>query len=742
MISVILVILTGITLAFGLVMLFSGSGKDQRTISRLALGEVIVWTVITVAVFATPWQLPNNEISMIETGCLMVLAVSLLFYYFTYYTETSRRLLHDTKARLGLMTEHSGEMYFVINPRGLMTEINNAVLRLSGYKREDLIGAPIRKFIDPEDYPKVYDRIIDAVKSGVTANQTVNLRLSSGELRRIDVRVSPVLRDGRTVELIAIARDLSTERRALSQAQFLATVITESRLPLMIFGDDGKVMVWNRGMESLTGFSRTQAIGRAYDDMLSDVPDLRLEAAAGDGTFSAELLLSTPKEDVPTLLTVWRVDIEIGTSAYAVYFQNLTRQRKLEEQLLHHQRMEALGKLAGGVAHDFNNVLTIISGNAAILKKRADLDEKFIPHLDGIIRSTRRGASLTEQLLTFSRRHPFTPKRMDLEVLIDDTVDLISHAGWSKIDFEVSIEPNVPPVMIDPGRIQQALMNLCVNARDAMPDGGTIALRATRVSFLDPHVLPRGVSAQPGTYVRLDVTDTGTGMDHDTVEHIFEPFFTTKGPSKGTGLGLANVHGIIQQHRGWLEVESAPGKGTTMTIMLPEASSYKEEDEEKDLDLPALEEMERHQQATPSESESESGDHLLGHETILLVDDEALVREVGKTALELYGYTVIAASEGREAIELYEVDRDKIDIVVLDWAMRDVSGREVLQKIREKDDKVPVLIQSGVWHVKQRDELIGQGANGLLTKPYLPETLIEEIRRLLHKPDVTEEVED
>jgi CheY-like chemotaxis protein len=221
-------------------------------------------------------------------------------------------------------------------------------------------------------------------------------------------------------------------------------------------------------------------------------------------------------------------------------------------------------------------------------------------------------------------------------------------------------------------------------------------------------------------------------MDKATLDHIFEPFFTTKGPSKGTGLGLANAHGIVRQHRGWIEVNSKPGQGSTFRILLPEADAFEENlPDSAVIEPPQKSSDDGMDDGLKTERPLPKRQRLHGNETILLVDDEELVREVGKTALELYGYTVISASEGKEALEIYEREPDRFDIVVLDWAMRKTGGSEVLQEIRKRGDNVPVLVQSGVWHIRQREELMQQGADGLLTKPYVPEALIREIRALL-----------
>lgn len=734
-------VLTLLALGAALFRLFALGKVRTWNAPRLILAELIVWASLTWVVMEVHWNLSGLEVFLLEIGYLTMLVLAYLFFLIALHNEELDRVADEAQGRFTLLEDLSELPTFSLSLEGLVLDANRAFLRTVGGDTGEILGRSFGDRLHHDDLPELENRIQQVQTTGSVAEFSVRFRLQDRSYRRVKLLIAPVYHHGQVVEVLGTSWDLTQEHRAVSQASFLAAVITESNQPIFTINEDGVILVWNRGMESLTGIARTSAVDKAYTDLLTDVPDIILECAAGGGTFTTELLLRNSAISIPVLLTAYEVDIKGQPSAYAVYVQDLTRQRKLEEQLLHHQRMEALGKLAGGVAHDFNNVLTIISGNAAILKKHTKLQPKFIPHLDAIIRSTRRGASLTEQLLTFSRRHPFTPRRMDVENLIEDTVDLISHAGWQGIHFEVSVEPNVPPVMIDPARMQQVLLNLCVNARDAMPAGGTIHITARRKDYLSERDLPRGESAQPGTYISISVRDNGIGMDRATVARVFEPFFTTKGSSKGTGLGLSNAHGIVQQHRGWIEVESIVNKGSTFHILLPSAERFEQDSKgdrrtdggEHELTQSMLDDD---RFALASEDE-EHAQPLEGSETVLLVDDEALVREMGKTALELYGYTVITASDGREALDLFERHRDKIDVVVLDWAMRDVGGREVLRKLREEGERVPVLVQSGVWHSRQTDELLRQGADGVLMKPYLPEKLIEEIRSLL-KSDSTE----
>jgi len=719
--------------------------------SRWVFAGTLVWAFITALTHLSVSLAHEPALPSTQIGYELLLPVLFLFFIVAYLREQYQQHLADSEATYRLILDNAEELVYQVDLQGRIIFANNTALMVSGYRWEEARGKHFVRVVHRSDLEHVVRITKEKVLKGERARYNVRMITRSGDVRHLDATVVPILRAGHVIATQGIARDVTNERRALNQAQFLASVITESEAPILIFDEDGKITVWNRGLEHLTGFKRADAIGSSFDDLFPDVPDLLLETAARGGVFTMEFHVPVDEGYIPTLLTAYRVMMPDKHAAHAVFLQDISRQRKLEEQLLHHQRMEALGKLAGGIAHDFNNILTIISGNSAILKNRPDLPEELKHYVDAIVRTTKRGANLTSQLLTFSRRQPFTAQRIAVDELIEDTVDLIAHAGWEGIRFETSVEPNLQPLWGDSGRLQQVLMNLCVNARDAMPEGGTLTIRCRRHDILDESDIPPGSEGVVGMYCAIEVADTGIGMDEDTVDKIFEPFYTTKSPSKGTGLGLANVHGIIRQHRGWIEVDSKVGKGSVFRIVLPTADTFaltetgrkarlkQEQEEDSDVTDVLLSTSDHLLVNTRSESDEDSdlepevtgSAQLRGSETVLFVDDETLIRDVGEAALEMYGYRVLTASSGREAVEILNAHPGGIDLIVLDWSMKDMDGKGVLDVLEDNGLEIPVLMQSGVWPATQKKKLFDHGARGFLSKPYMPDNLVSEIRRIL-----------
>jgi PAS domain S-box-containing protein len=391
-------------------------------------------------------------------------------------------------------------------------------------------------------------------------------------------------------------------------------------------------------------------------------------------------------------------------------FWDITEQRCLEAQLRQAQKMEAIGQLAGGVAHDFNNLLTAILGNLSLLADHVGPDPAAQDMLRAGEAAALRAANLTSQLLGFARRALLRPEATNLNILIDEVVGLLRHTIDPRIIIEVRHDPNLWPVLADAGHVSQVLMNLCLNSRDAMPAGGHLLIE-TANAVLRPEKVRHQLEAHSGDVVCLRVSDTGLGMTEEVRAHLFEPFFTTKGQGKGTGLGLATVFGIVKQHHGWIECTSQPREGTVFSIYLPR------------FHLP------RPQNAESDPMRPESG-QLKGTETILFVDDEPILRNLGRTILQQHGYRVLVAEDGIEAIELFQREQGKIDLVILDLTMPRLSGRDTLRELRLLDTEVRVLFASGFSHeqlsIEEQEQTVG-----FVAKPYRPRELVSLVRQTL-----------
>ncbi|MFW6181322.1 MAG: ATP-binding protein, partial [Spirochaetota bacterium] len=390
------------------------------------------------------------------------------------------------------------------------------------------------------------------------------------------------------------------------------------------------------------------------------------------------------------------------------YLFDDTGRKVLEEQLRQAQKIEAIGVLAGGIAHDFNNILTAINGYSELLVSCLHEDETMRSYAREIQSAGNRAASLTRQLLAFSRKQLLRPREVNVNRLVIDLERMLRRIIGEGVRLETELDPRLHPVVIDPGQLEQVIMNLAVNSRDAMPGGGTLRVVTSNVT-LEEQFVSRHVGSRPGEYVLLEVSDTGVGMDRETQERIFEPFFTTKEVGKGTGLGLATVYGIVKQSGGYISVESEPGEGSTFRIYLP---------------LPS---PKRRQEEKPAERAGGGR----GHETILLVEDETAVRSMLYSSLKGYGYRVIQAADGAEALQVFEQAAEPVHLLVTDVVMPRMNGEELAEEITRRNERVKVLFMSGYTD----REIHWKGAppedRCYLQKPFAPDQLARRVRELL-----------
>lgn len=386
--------------------------------------------------------------------------------------------------------------------------------------------------------------------------------------------------------------------------------------------------------------------------------------------------------------------------------RDITDRKRLEAQLLQAQKMKAIGTLAGGIAHDFNNLLMGIEGHTSLMFLDIDADHPHCEHVSGIEDMVKRGAHLTKQLLGFARGGKYEVKPTDLNDLVEKSAEMFGRTK-KEIRIHTKCEKDVWTVSVDRAQIEQVLLNLYVNAWQAMPGGGDIYIRAD--NFILDENSARTFGARPGNYVRLSVTDTGVGIDEEVQQRIFEPFFTTREIGRGTGLGLASAYGIIKNHGGIINVYSVKGQGTTFTIYLPSAKGLISEQ-------------------NPEEREKEI---QKGHETLLLVDDEAIIIGVGRDMLTALGYEVMLARSGQEAIEIYKKNKDKIALIILDMIMPDMNGGDAYDTLQEINPNIMVLLSSGYSIDGQASEILERGCNGFIQKPFSMSQLSEAIRKIL-----------
>jgi two-component system, cell cycle sensor histidine kinase and response regulator CckA len=394
-------------------------------------------------------------------------------------------------------------------------------------------------------------------------------------------------------------------------------------------------------------------------------------------------------------------------SVLVVNSRDVTAQKHLEAQLRQAQKLEAIGQLAGGVAHDFNNLLLVITGHSALLAQDKALKGPSKNSVIEILRAAEQAAGLTQQLLAFSRQQLLTPKLVDLNSVVSETRSLLRRLIGEDVHLVTELQRRLRPVKVDPSQLQQVILNLAVNARDAMPQGGTLTLKTRNLALESP---PQTDPLTPGQ-VLLEVIDTGCGMTPEVQARIFEPFFTTKPEGKGTGLGLAVAHGIIQQSGGRIQVRSHPGAGTAVSIYLPAAKGP----------------VEKPKKSAPGKSAK-------GKETILLAEDEEAVRHVTARILETFGYRVLQARSGEEALSLAQNHPDTINLLLADVVMPGMSGRQLADALHARNPGLKVLFQSGYTDDAVLRHGVIQAEVAFLQKPFTPNALAKKVRQMLERP--------
>jgi two-component system cell cycle sensor histidine kinase/response regulator CckA len=396
--------------------------------------------------------------------------------------------------------------------------------------------------------------------------------------------------------------------------------------------------------------------------------------------------------------------------ANAALLRDIEERHKLEEQLLHAQKMESMGTMAGGIAHDFNNILNIIQGYASLLQGYGARNKEIAESLTVIHQSVQRGSTLVQQLLTLARKTRTEFNSVNTNGLIEELIALISQTFPKTIALSTTLEPDLPPVTADQNQIEQALLNLSVNARDAMPEGGRLTFKTHTVNGA---ALRSGDATKDGQYVCIEVSDTGTGMDESVRKRIFEPFFTTKDVGKGTGLVLSVVYGIVQNHGGFIDVESKPGTGTCLRLYLPASlSGLSHEQPSVDLD-------------------TETTATSLGSATVLLVEDEQDMLNVLERILLQHGYKVLKATDGEKALEIYRCHYQAIDAVLLDIGLPKISGQDVLLEIKNENPDVKIIVASGYLEPELKAQVDRAGVNHFLHKPYMLDEVVKAVQSVM-----------
>ena len=657
---------------------------------------------------------------------LALFASSIVVLYGALIVFTARALERiDTQRRAGEARERAViaaalDCIITIDARGRVLDFNPAAERVFGYSRAQAVGREMGALIVPP-------RLRDAHRGGLARfaetgeTNIVGKRLELTAMRAdgsefpVEVEVSRLRQSGEAA-FVGQVRDISERVAAHQTTSRLAAVVESSRDAIVAAELDGTITAWNAAAERIYGYPADEVIERSVslllpDESMGDLPRLLERLRAGESFDRDALHLRRNGERVHVSLTVFPILGRSGEPiAAAMIVRDLTERRSLEEQLRQAQKMEAIGHLAGGVAHDFNNLLTVISGFAQVARRRIGAGPGG-PELGEIDKAARRAAELTHQLLAFSRRQLLDPVALDLNEVVNGLLPMLGRLIGEDVQIGVLAEDELSPALADRGQVEQVILNLVVNARDAMPRGGTITIEI-RSAMLDEEYAREHVDVEPGAYVCMTVTDTGPGIEPAILEHIFEPFFTTKEVGRGTGLGLATVHGIVAQSGGHVSVHSERGLGTTFKVYFPAAAA---------------------QPSTPI-AETYEPHALRGSETILLCEDEDAVRHYIRTVLVDSGYRVLEAEHPKAAIELARTTQWSFHALVTDVVMPGMSGPDLAERLSRSFPGLRVLYVSGYTAEALTSRGIEPG-RAFVEKPFEPVDLLRALRSLLDGPE-------
>jgi PAS domain S-box-containing protein len=612
----------------------------------------------------------------------------------------------------------SPDMLATVSESGRVTFASAACQELLGCPPTDVVGRLLVELGAPEDR-EALGRALNAI--GANTSLALEVRLLRANGSRVAVEIRGLVRreaEGAAPEIVLALRDVSARQRHEEALRFATFAVERFSDPAYLVREDARIAYANEAASKMLGYTRAELLEMPVYVLDSDTPKTAWPAIwkalkdVGRRTFETH---HRAKDGTIIPIEISANYLEFDGEEYSCAFARDVRGRKeIEQRLRHSEKMEAIGALAGGVAHDFNNQLTSIMGYSEILREIVGADSEAATLVDHVLLSARRAADLTRQLLAFSRKGKYVVERVDVNSLVREVATVISRTTDKKIEIQLSLESRSSLVEGDASLLQNAILNLALNARDAMPDGGALRFftgdgAANVGTSADPS---QGFDLSPERYVEVRVTDTGTGMDEATRSRMFEPFFTTKEQGKGTGLGLAAVYGTVKSHRGALRVESARGRGTTIHVYLPTATAAG---------------IEAKQEAPAPDASP----RLAAAKHVLVVDDDPAVRDVAQRLLQGLGCKTTGFADGASCIEYYRHAFRDVDVVLLDMAMPLMSGREAFLKLREINPAIIALLASGYSIDSEAQSMLEEGVRGFLQKPYSRAALIAKLAEAL-----------
>ena len=618
--------------------------------------------------------------------------------------------LLSLKKHFEVVLERMTEGILEISKDARIVSANRAASLLADLPEENLLGQRLSQLFAEKDRQRIRQLLEGTDDRPRTLFKDNPVSLNKYQVT-LDVIPIPGV-DGKAIVILNNVSEQKNAEQALKRSEERYRLLFENANDAIFIAQDGVVKFPNRRTVEITGYSEKELTEIPFADLVhpkdrNKVIERHKRRLGGERFPSsyAFRILNRSGDELWVELTAVLIDWE-GRSATLNFLRDITEKKRLETHIQQAQRMEAVGTLAGGLAHDFNNLLMAIQGNASLMLLKKDSGDPDYRRLKNIEQYVRDGAKHTKQLLGFARGGKYQVKAADLNEIVEKSSAMFGQTK-KEITIHKKYEMDIWPVEVDSGQIQQVLMNIYINAWQALPGGGDLFIETENIQLDRSFVRPYGIKS--GKYVKLSLTDTGVGMDDKTQQRIFDPFFTTKEMGQGSGLGLASAYGIIGNHGGIIDVHSRKGEGTTFSIYLP--ASRNEAIKEKEF----------------------SEEILKGTETILLVDDEEMIIEAGKEMLEEIGYAVLVSGSGIETVDIYKARGKEIHLVILDMIIPDMGGGEIYDRLKQLNPEIKVLLSSGYSLNSRATEILERGCSGFIQKPFDIEEISHKIREILDK---------